>query len=429
MKIRITKTTKITGIIILCYIAFSDLFGTFQFEAFISGRVYDYIFVFILGLLIYRRFKKKHVALKVEKEIERGVDILILYGLVGGIVLVIKQQQGILLTIFTLRDMYYIFGYIFFMDSMYDVRKVIKTIVMLEMIMCVVNIIITFVGPASWMVVRGGYTSANVFRLYCNFPFTYFTLPILVYSCGRKNYLYNKYLDYFFIILYFVTLIVRQGRTALFVAALISIIAYIFFVDRQSIIRGLKLFLMSFFLVLFAWISLPQFTQRVFEGVVDIMNWGGFSNTANTTFEARTVVLYNRFLYLKNISSLWFGLGPLHGEGYIFENIGYGVHDIANNGIISGDSDWATILFRYGLVGVFLFFFCFGNIIFHTIHSQNILMRCVALMAIGMVLSAINSVWSLNFGAFFEFGIIYGIALKAEKQKIWMIGEKRESAL
>lgn len=411
MKVR-KSDLKVIIFTIFIYIGLTDCFGLVSFASiFGKGQLYD--IAFVLGVLVWLCSNiNGRVMLNDEKGkiIVRYMNYIIIYVCISAAVLVLSGKQDLISTLFVIRDFLYVFIYLYYRDSKYDERIIIKTLVLMELVGGGIYMVEMITGPLTPVHINGSYMSFGLYRSYSQVGlFSYFLCPFILVCLQNKSYLFSRKKDICALIYICITVFSKMTRGQMIALMLVCWIGYVFYTGRSTIIHSLKALGVIITLGMCIYLFFPNLFTRLIQGISDVI---ARDNIGATSFSIRTGTMVNRFVYLIENGSVLWGLGPLHGEYRITSLASSNIYDVANVGIIASDISYGSILIRYGVVGSVIIITTFIRIYLKNLKS-NIFYYCLGLTGIGMLIGGFVSHYELCFGGLLRYGIVLGISLKA----------------
>ncbi|WP_027397341.1 hypothetical protein [Anaerovibrio lipolyticus] len=407
-------------IVISLYLAGSNFFGLFEASLLFPGVLSDYI---VAGVIIFALYTNKG-----KIKIHRSDICFWPYGLllaiacVHMILLYRTGQQSIFLSLATIKDIVYIFTTYLFIQFQFNTEKIIKCIIILDVIgVCVYAMEMANGGPiiSSEFHAPNRYETLMGISLWrCWTPgalFKYFTLPYLFIRILKHDTLFGSLLrDKIFFGIIFLGVILKLGRTELFSTLIILILVY-WGTNRKSLYGSFRkifkviggLIAISVCLFLFA----NGIFMRLLEGVVAIFNITDLDS--DTTLMVRVSTLLVRYSYLLDQGSLLFGIGPYHWQStLVVDTIDtYGT----NRGVFSPDSGYGTLIIRYGIVGIALYIFGYIKNLIKLKEKNEALYISTAMYIVGVLVGTFSGYNNLEY---LYIGLLFSLCIKREKKEI-----------
>lgn len=403
---------------ILLYISISDIFGLVDLNIWIGsgGELYDLFFALILiGSIV---FTLPYIHIPVSTEEKRlGIAVCMLFGyiIVSGILLILSGRQSPFQTFSVMREVFYILIFYAFWIGKYKTDKMLKIMIGLELLAECIYLIECFTGPLTSLHIQARIETVGIWRMYGAAPlYINFLCPLLIYRYQKKEYLFSKKKDILLLILLLCFLVIKLGRSGLFLTLLIILFSIM---DASKI--NAKKFRNAVFLVpLIAMIGIficiilfPAYWNRLWEAIISLMKIRDHSY--GSTLSVRTSTLRVRYDYLVEHKKLFWGLGPMHNDTKIMFSAD--IHDLANNSIIASDTAYGSLLIRYGMAGILLYILPYIMCIVNYIRKRDPFCKAIALYAFSCLIGGITGHAALCFYAPLKFGILLGIVFKERR--------------
>ena len=356
-RIRIRLIYVIT---LLMYIAISDCFGLVDFSLLMPGELYDVIFVFAFFALTVHLIRYPRLKFSFHKIILLPFLTLLSIAVVEMVGLQIEGTQSILTSISVVRELLFLSIIIVYTNMDYDGQKLIKMLIILDVIAVIVYITeMIHGGPIvrSDIHSRGIYETLaghRVWRCWVYSPvFSLFTIPYLLMHIFKKEKVFKtKKMDKLIFVIILSGEIAKLGRTTLIAILLMIFLAYLY-VDKLDLTRfirkTLKMIMIGIALSFVVFILFNGLFRRMFDGILMILNV--MDPNYRGTLAVRMSAISLRLRYIRENSCAWFGLGPLHRDYPLIIN----AQDMANRGVLCADSAYATFLLRYGIIGTLMY--------------------------------------------------------------------------
>ena len=403
---------------LLIYISVSDIFGFVDLNVWIGsgGELYDLVFLAVLAGSIFFALPYIHIPLfKEERRIGTAVCVLFGYIIVSGIVLVLSGRQSIFQTLSVMREVFYILIFYAFWRGKYETDKMLKLIIGLELAAEFFYFIECFTGPLTPLHIQAHMETVGIWRMYGAAPlYANFMCPLLVYRYYKKEYLFSRKKDMLILSLLIGFLVIKLGRTALFLTLLVVLFAVLDASKRSS--KKLKNALVFIILavimsVLICSILFPAYLDRLWEAVISLTKIG--DHNYNSTLLVRTSTIRVRYDYLMERGKQLWGLGPLHNDTKI--TLAASIHDHANEGVIASDTAYGSLLIRYGMVGIILYILPYIVCIINYVRKSDPFCKSIALYAFTCLVGGMTGHAALCFYAPLKLGILLGIVSKERR--------------
>lgn len=403
-------------------ITLNDVWGQLDFTYLLpKGEAYDFFFVIavVAGIAL---FICRYKSIKLSRDIKVILVLflgIIFYCMINGVYCVMNGTQSAIQTILVLREVLYISVVPIFVAGNYNSKKALQIATVLDCIGCLIAIAEIAMGPLSPLRVNGKYeVGVNYWRSYSDVPTLAFILcPLLIYGIGEGKYLFGKWIDCTILLLLMLTKVLKMSRISIFSLLVVCTIAFLFCKGiRPGIVvrQMLWLILVGIIGTVTLGVTMPQLFVRFRDGIIGILHLNGASNSTANTMSIRWKTMWDRWNYLGEHNRLFWGMGPMHND---LELVLGGGDTWPNNGVVAPDIAYAAILFRYGLIGMFIFV---GNLLVAAVvawKNTNLVMKSFGLFLLASLIEGLSSHSSLAFGAFFKIGILFGIAWKSISQE------------
>lgn len=382
-----------------------------------KGEFYDFIFALIVLVWLSWAIKnRKTLSMQfIDKKMLLPVALLLIYCSISGTICILSGTQGTVSTILVLREMYYIVIFLPFLFWNYDINKMLRVLLVVDIFGSIVKTLEVFTGPLTVYHVQGIYetTTVGMWRCYSEVPLmTYFLCPLLIYGILQKRYIFNKWLDIVACLILFMGRFFDMSRMAMFALLFVCSVAYIF--GKGSSVKSimtqvrnlciLGVILFGLLLALF-----PNVVMRFVNGVRELFHLYGDDYTSEFNFAYRTGTMIDRWEYLKQHGRLLFGFGPLHNDLDIW--IGDRGGPI-NGGVVAPDTAYGTFLFRFGCIGLIIIIILLLWFAIVMLRQRGVVGKSVGLLVIGDMINGICEHPCLAFSSFLVIGIVLGIAMK-----------------
>lgn len=384
-----------------------------------NGEVYDFIFAaMLLVWAIWALRNKEQAKLRMaEWKMFLPMLIILTYCSISGIACVLDGTQAAMPTILVLREMFYILIFLPFLFFDYDIKKMVKIFLAIDIVGSLIKTLEIFTGPLTPHHVAGIYESTTVWmwRCFSNVPLlSFFLCPLLIYGLLKKRYVTCKWGDIVACLILFMGRFFDMSRMAMFALLVVCSIAFVFGKGNgwKTICTQLgKMVAILGALFIVAIIVFPSIMNRFINGVRELFHLYGSDYVSEFNLNARTGTMLDRWEYLSRNRKLLFGFGPLHNDLEIWVgDRGYGA---ANAGVVAQDIAYGTLLLRFGCVGVVLIVAMLLWLAIMLQRQQEMVAKSAGLLVIGNLINGICENQCLTFEAFLVMGVILGVALKA----------------
>lgn len=384
-----------------------------------KGEFYDFIFAaMLLVWAIWALRNKGQARLKMsEWKIFLPMLVILMYCSISGIACVLEGTQAAIQTILVLREMFYILIFLPFLFFDYDIKKMVRIFLAIDIIGSLIKTVEIFTGPLTPHHVAGKYDPATVWmwRCFSNVPMlSFFLCPLLIYGLLKKRYVICKWGDIVACLILFMGRFFDMSRMAMFALLVVCSIAFVFGKGNGWKIICAQLGKMAAILgalFIIAIIAFPSIVNRFINGVRELFHLYGSDYVSEFNFNARTGTMVDRWEYLSKYNKLLFGFGPLHNDLDIWVgDRGYGS---ANAGVVAQDIAYGTFLLRFGCVGVILITVMLLWFAVMLLRQHEMIAKSAGLLVIGNLINGICEPQCLTFEAFLVMGVIFGVALKS----------------
>lgn len=409
-------------ITLLMYISISDCFGLIDFSLLMPGELYDVIFIFAFMVLAVYLIRCPRLKLSFHKVTLLPYLVLLSIAVVEMVELQVTGTQAILASVSVVRELLFLSIIIVYINMDYDSQNLIKMLIILDVIAVAVYITeMVHGGPifrsdihsnGIYEMLAGRY----VWRCWVNSPaFSLFTLPYLLMHILKKDKIFrDRKIDKTIFVFIFCGEVGKLGRTKLFADTLTLFLAYLYY-DRLTLSRAMKkiykMLLLCLSLSFMIYVCFQGLFQRLFEGVLMILDIINFDYQG--TLAVRASALSLRVRYIFEHSHVWFGLGPLHRDYPLIIN----AIDPANSGVLCSDSAYATFLLRYGFIGTMMYMLtCFLNFI-KLKRSDTYISKAVSFALLAMLLTGMGGYEAWGKQALLVVGILLALCERRDRLK------------
>lgn len=403
----------------LIYLAGSDFFGLFEASQIIPGELYDYIFVsIVLFVLLYTRGK---IIIQSSRLSLFPYMLLIILASGQMIVLYKTGQQGIFDSLGAIRELLYLFILYAFYQLNFNVEKVIRYIIILNVISVFVYALEMMVGGplfGAGFHVQGLYQpigGVSVWRCFSSIPFASFSLVYMFAKLLNNECLFgSNYKDKAVFAVLLLGILLKMGRTTIMATILVFVIAYYCATPNSlygKIIKGIKILaVLMAGLVLMYFFSNGVF-MRLLEGIVAIFEITNLES--DSTFMTRISTLYVRYNYLIDSGNLLLGLGPYNWKASLVVDA---VDKYATNrGVFSPDSGYATFIVRYGIIGTGLYIYGHIKNFFILQKRRNTVCLATACYLLSSLIGGFGGYGAMGDMTLLNIGILFALCIKDEE--------------
>jgi hypothetical protein len=418
--------------VVLFYLSISDFFGLLDASLILPGELYDFIFAgAIIYIFVQVLLRKRKIVIEKNTFSLWPYFLLMILAGIQAIYLQFQGLQSLGASISVFRELFYICTFFILMQFSFDQKKMIRLIVLLDIISVFVYALEILNGGPIFSTIlhtQGLYEpigGQRIWRSWTDLPvFEFFSVSYLTLCLLKKRYLYSsKSLDFTALLIIVLGIVSKLARTELFCVLLCMLFCY-FVADginvRQILKNSPKKILQVILVLLITTFLLYFFANGVFDriwsGVLAVINVK--DSAKGSSINIRVSTLQVRWNYLLDRGQLLFGIGPYSYKSALIVDP-YDVY-ATNRGVLAPDSAYATFLIRYGIVGILIYMYGHIKNAVKLIKKNSKVSLSVAITLIVILIYGWSGYDAMGKQSFIKVGILFAICLGGKKDNYYV---------